>query len=54
MVVAEGSDFVGHFVVEAKVLERGVCSPLMWKYSQMFAVTVVPKHSQVSVAVPEL
>lgn len=50
MVGAEGSDFV----VAAKVLERDVCSPLTWKHSQGFAVTVVPRHSPVSEAVSEL
>lgn len=54
MVEVEGSGFVGHFVVEAKVWERGECSPLMWKHSQVFAVTVVPRNSQVSVAVCDL
>lgn len=44
MVEAEGSGFVGHFVVAAKVLERDECSPLMWKHSQVFVVTVVPKQ----------
>lgn len=45
MVGVEVSGFVGHFVEVAKVLERGECSPLMWKRSQMFAVTAVPRHS---------
>lgn len=45
MVGVEGSGFVGHFVVVAKVLEKGECSPLMWKHSQMFAVTAVPRCS---------
>lgn len=39
-----GSGFVGHFVVEAKALERGECSPLMQKHSQVFAVSVEPRH----------
>lgn len=54
MVEAEGSGFVGDFAVEAKVLERDECSPLMWKHSQGLAVTVVPRHSLVPVAVAEL
>jgi len=49
-----GSGFVGHFEVDAKVLERVECSPLMLQYSQVFAVTVVPRHSQVFEVVSEL
>lgn len=40
-----------HFVVVAKVLERGECSLSVWKYSQVFAVIVESRHSQ---AVSEL
>lgn len=54
MVGVEGFGFVEHFVVDAKVLERDVCSPLTWKHSQVSAVTVVPRHSQVSEALSEL
>lgn len=54
MVEVERSGFVGHFVVDAKVLVRDECSPLTWKHSQAFAVTVVPRHSQVSEAESEL
>lgn len=54
MVGVEGPGFVAHFAVDAKVLEMDLCSPLTWKHSQVFAVTVVPKYSQVSEAVPEL
>lgn len=43
-----------HFVVVAKVLERGECSLSVWKYSQVFAVIVESRHSQVSEAVSEL
>lgn len=44
VVVEEESVSVGHFVVDSKVLEKGVCSQLMGKHSQ-FAVTVVPRYS---------
>lgn len=44
VVEAEGSDWVGHFVVNAKVLETEECSPLTREHSLAFAVTVVPKH----------
>lgn len=54
MVGVEESGFLGHFVVDAKVLEKDECSPLMWKNSQVFAVTVVPRHSQVSEALSEV
>lgn len=49
-----GSGFVGHFEVDAKVLGRVECSSLMLQYSQVFAVTVVPRHSQVSEVVFDL
>ena len=49
-----GSDFVGHFEVDSKVLERVEYSPLMLQYSQVIAVTVVPRHSQVAEVVFEL
>lgn len=45
---------MGHFVVEAKVLERVECSLLTLKHSQVLAVTAVSKYSQVSEAVFEL
>lgn len=54
MVESEGSGFVGDFVVDAKVLERDECSPLTWKHSQGFVVTVAPRHSQGSEVVPEV
>lgn len=54
MVEKEGSGFVGHFVVEAKVLVRVECSLLILKHSQVLAVTAVSKYSQVSEAVFEL
>ena len=41
-----GCGFVGHFVVEAKVLEKDECSPLTWKHLQVFAVTLVPNVSE--------
>lgn len=41
-------------MVVAKVLERGECSLSVWKYSQVFAVIVESRHSQVSEAVSEL
>lgn len=44
MVGEEDFDSAGDFAVVAKVLERDECSPLMWKHSQAFAVTVVPRH----------
>ena len=41
-----GCGFVGHFVVQAMVLEKDECSPLTWKHSQVFAVTLVPNVSE--------
>lgn len=48
-----GSGFVKCFEVDAKVLERVECLPLVLQHSQVFAVTVVPKRSQVSEVVSE-
>lgn len=45
---------MGHLEVDAKVLERDECSPLMWKYSQVIAVNVVPRQSQLPETVSEL
>lgn len=45
---------MGHLEVDAKVLERDECSPLTWKHSQVFVVTVVTRHSQVSETLSEL
>lgn len=54
MVVKEESGFVGDFVAAAKVLERVECSLLMLRHSQVFAVTVVTRYSQVFEAVSEV
>lgn len=54
MAGVEGFGFVGHFVVDSMVLERDECSQLTWKHSQVFAVNVVPRHSQLPEAVSEL
>lgn len=45
---------MGHFVAAAKVLERVECSLLMSRHSQVFAVTLVTRYSQVFGAVSEL
>lgn len=54
MVGVEGFDFVGRLVVDAKALERGLCSPLTRTHPRVFAVVVVPRHTQVSDALFEL
>lgn len=45
---------MGHLEVDAKVLERDECSPLMWKYSQGIAVNVVTRRSQLAETASEL
>lgn len=54
MVELERSLLVGDCVVVAKVLVKAECLPLLWKHSQVFAVAVVPRHSQVSEVVSEV
>lgn len=54
MVGLEEFGFVGHFLMDAKVLETDECSPLTWKHSQVLSVNVVPRHSQLPEVVSEL